>query len=69
MNANNDFATAGELQQRMLPLIQALALEPSPAGIKYACSLLELCTAECRLPIVELSEASKRAITMAINTL
>ncbi|WP_428242013.1 4-hydroxy-tetrahydrodipicolinate synthase [Gynuella sp.] len=67
--AANDFHRAGEIQQQLLPLMQALMSEPSPAGVKYACSLLDLCTEECRLPIMPLSSASKTAITAAMETL
>ena len=34
--------------------------EPSPAGAKYAASLLGLCTEECRLPVMPLAEATKQ---------
>ncbi|GGC10981.1 4-hydroxy-tetrahydrodipicolinate synthase [Marinobacterium zhoushanense] len=63
----NDFATATAIQHRLTPMIQALGLEPNPAGIKYACSLLGLCTPECRLPMVELQASSKEIIRQALQ--
>jgi len=36
--------------------------EPSPAGVKYAASLLGLCTEESRLPVMPLSAKSKAVI-------
>jgi 4-hydroxy-tetrahydrodipicolinate synthase len=36
--------------------------EPSPAGAKYAASLLGLCSAEVRMPVMPLSAQSKANI-------
>ena len=43
--------------------------EPSPAGAKYAASLLGLCTPECRLPILPLSEETKKEIRSEMEKL
>ena len=43
--------------------------EPSPAGAKYAASLLGLCTEECRLPVMPLSNETKEAIKAAMQEL
>ncbi|KAF0807795.1 dihydrodipicolinate synthase [Alcanivorax xiamenensis] len=64
---DNDFATATRLQQALTPLIQALSLAPNPAGVKYACSLLELCTEECRPPMMALDEPGRQAIRAALE--
>jgi 4-hydroxy-tetrahydrodipicolinate synthase len=66
---NGDYATAGEIQDRLMPLHTALFAEPSPAGVKYAASLLRLCDEHCRLPIVPLSSRSKSAISDALTIL
>lgn len=60
---------AVELQDRLLPLHQAMFAEPSPAPVKYAASLLNLCSAKCRLPIVELTDDTKRRIEKAMQQL
>jgi 4-hydroxy-tetrahydrodipicolinate synthase len=62
-----DFTTAAAIQRRLMPLHSALFLEPSPAGVKYAASLLGLCDDYCRLPIVPLSASAKSAIREAIE--
>jgi 4-hydroxy-tetrahydrodipicolinate synthase len=67
--AENDYATAADIQQRLMPLHMALFAEPSPAGVKYAASLLDLCSEQCRLPIVALSEDAQAAIRDAMATL
>lgn len=67
--AQQNFQSALDIQRRLMPLHQALFLEPSPAGVKYASSLLGHCAPDCRLPIVELTEGSKMAITTAMRDL
>ncbi len=62
-----DFAKALSIQKILMPLHGALFMEPSPAGVKYACSLLGLLDAQCRLPIVELESTTKRAIESAMS--
>ncbi|MED5389846.1 MAG: 4-hydroxy-tetrahydrodipicolinate synthase [Pseudomonadota bacterium] len=62
----NDFATARRYQRTLLPLIQALALSPSPAGIKYACSLAGLCTEECRAPMMPVTAPVRERIATAL---
>ena len=66
---NSDYKTAAEIQDRLMPLHMALFAEPSPAGVKYAASLLQLCDEFCRLPIVPLSGHSKSAIRDAMANL
>jgi len=67
--SNGDYATAAAIQERLMPLHMALFEEPSPAGVKYAASLLQLCDESCRLPIVPLSTHSKSAIRDAMSSL
>jgi 4-hydroxy-tetrahydrodipicolinate synthase len=64
-----NFAAAARLQQQLMPLHMALFTEPSPAGIKYAASLLGHCDEYCRLPIVPLSDGAKSAIRDAMSRL
>lgn len=67
--ARGDYAVAAEIQERLTPLHMALFAEPSPAGVKYAVSLLRLCDEVCRLPIVPLSKSSRSAIHDAMASL
>jgi 4-hydroxy-tetrahydrodipicolinate synthase len=57
------------IQRKLMPLHQPLFAEPSPAGVKYAVSLLGHCEPECRLPIVSLSDATKVTIRSAMSQL
>lgn len=67
--ANNQWLEARALQDKLMKLHGLMFKEPSPAGAKYAASLLGLCTEECRLPIVPLSDSTKEAIKTAMQEL
>ena len=57
-----------ELQDRLYPLHAALFTDASPAPTKYALSRLKNgFPAELRLPLVEASDASKRAVDAALE--
>jgi len=62
-----DFATALEYQDRLLPLHIALFMETSPGPIKYAVSLLERASAEMRLPMVAISDKTKKHVEVAMK--
>ena len=57
-----DYTTARKIQDRLMPLHEALFCETSPAPVKYAASLLGLCSEDCRLPLAPLTETSKARI-------
>jgi 4-hydroxy-tetrahydrodipicolinate synthase len=61
-----DFATARELQDRLMPLHDALFLEPSPACVKYAASLLGLCHNEVRAPMMPATEPTQARVRDAM---
>ncbi|MEL7172407.1 MAG: dihydrodipicolinate synthase family protein, partial [Pseudomonadota bacterium] len=51
-----DYATALALQDKLMPLHEAIFLEPGLAGAKYGLSLLGHCRNEVRLPLLPVSE-------------
>ncbi|MEM6488102.1 MAG: 4-hydroxy-tetrahydrodipicolinate synthase [Pseudomonadota bacterium] len=61
-----DYAGALALQDRLMPLHEAIFLEPGLAGAKYALSLLERCRNEVRLPLVEVTEPVQDRIRAAM---
>lgn len=67
--AEGDFASALQIQKRLMPLHQILFEELSPAGVKFACSLLGLTTDTCRLPIVPLDGSTKERIREVMTEL
>ncbi len=62
------FETALGLQDRLTPLHDAMFVEASPAPVKFAASLLGLCTDEVRLPLVSASESARALIRGAMQT-
>jgi len=61
-----DYAAALEVQDRLMPLHEAIFLEPGLVGAKYGLSLLGRCTEEVRLPLVGLTDPVKAAIRAAM---
>ncbi len=61
--------TAIAIQDRLLPLHDALFIETNPAPVKYAASLLGHGTARARLPIAPLSEGARARVRQAMATL
>ena len=66
---DGEYEKAMDIQQRLLPLHLALFREPSPSGAKFAVSLLNHCSADCRLPITSLEADTKAEITAAMQLL
>jgi 4-hydroxy-tetrahydrodipicolinate synthase len=62
-----DYVSALALQKRLMPLHDAIFCEPSPAPIKFACSLLRHCTDEVRLPLVPASDAARAKVRAAME--
>ncbi len=63
---NGDYTTALEFQDRLMPLHEAIFLEPGLVGAKYGLSLLGKCSVEVRLPLVGASDGTKSAIKDAM---
>ncbi len=62
-----DYRKALDYQDRLMPLHEAIFLEPGLAGAKYGLSLLGRCTEEVRLPLVGLTDATKARIKAAME--
>ncbi len=63
---SGDYAKALQLQDLLMPLHHAMFVESSPGPVKYAASLLGLCSAEARLPIIAVTESTKVAVRDAL---
>jgi 4-hydroxy-tetrahydrodipicolinate synthase len=62
-----DYRKALDYQDRLMPLHEAIFLEPGLAGAKYGLSLLGRCTEEVCLPLVGLTDATKARIKAAME--
>jgi 4-hydroxy-tetrahydrodipicolinate synthase len=61
-----NFRLALQLQDRLMPLHDALFVESNPVPVKYAASKLGLCTADTRLPLAPLTAASRQKVDDAL---
>ena len=61
-----DYGKALRLQDRLMPLHHALFVETSPGPVKYAASLLGLCEADQRLPMVPVTGQTRTSVRAAM---
>ena len=61
-----DFAAALKLQDKLMPLHQGLFVETNPAPAKYALSVLGKCDETVRLPMVPVSEKTRKVVRDAM---
>lgn len=57
------------LQQKLMPLHKIMFCETSPGPVKYAASLLKLCSEELRLPLVPPSAENKKLIKQIVTNI
>lgn len=62
-----DYATALEYQDRLMPLHHAIFVEPGVSGAKYAMSRLGMCNERVRLPLMPLTDPTRRLIDAALE--
>ena len=62
-----DYKKALGYQDRLMPLHEAIFLEPGLAGAKYGLSLLGKCSEDVRLPLVTLTDGTKARIKAAMQ--
>ncbi len=62
-----DTKSALKLQDKLMPLHKALFAETSPGPVKYAASLLGICSDEVRLPLAPITDATKEKVRAALK--
>jgi 4-hydroxy-tetrahydrodipicolinate synthase len=69
LSKNNDnlLVKANEINNKLMPLHKSLFIESSPSPVKYAASLLNLCSEEVRLPLVKITEDTKKVVKSAMS--
>jgi len=65
-NNSNLLAKAKEINEKLMPLHKSLLIESSPSPVKYAASLLNLCTEDVRLPLVKVTSDTKKSVKEAM---
>ena len=66
-NNSNLLSKAKQINEKLMPLHKSLFIESSPSPVKYAASLLKLSSDEVRLPLVKITDESKKAIKSAMK--
>jgi len=64
-----DISLCQEINKKLMPLHDALFCETSPGPLKYAASLLGICSQEARLPIVDIDDVSKKNVKKALENI
>ncbi len=64
---SQDFNKAIELDKLLQPLHNSLFIESNPSPVKYAASLLGMCSPSVRLPLVEIREETKKKVSEALK--
>jgi len=67
--AKGDYKTALKIQDKLTALHAAMFCETNPIPVKYAASLMGLCSDEIRLPLVEPSAAAKERVKKEMKKL
>ncbi len=62
-----DYGTALTIQDRLMPLHQAIFTEPGLCGVKYAMSTLGLCGEEVRPPLVPIEAATRAKVDAGLR--
>lgn len=62
-----DLANFGILRDKLAPLGKALFVESNPSPVKYAASVLGICTDEVRLPLLPASQQAQRIVDDAVQ--
>ena len=66
-NNSNLLAKAKQINDKLMPLHKSLFIESSPSPVKYAASLLKLCSEDVRLPLVNTTNDAKKIIKSAMS--
>ena len=62
-----DAAAAEKIHRRLFPLVKMLFIEPNPVPIKTALAWRDAMSAECRLPLCEMSQANRQRLQKALE--
>ncbi len=66
-NNKDSLSKAKKINEKLMPLHKALFIESNPSPVKYAASLLNLSSDEVRLPLVKITERTKKEVQKALK--
>ena len=62
-----DIKKASDIDKLLQPLHTSLFIESNPSPVKYAASLLGMCKPTVRLPLVEITDETKKKVSDALK--
>ena len=65
---NDELNKAEELDKMLQPLHSSLFIESNPSPVKYVAKLLGLCEDDVRLPLVKITEPTKKVLKEALKS-
>ena len=63
---SNEIKEAERINDLLQPVHKALFIESNPSPVKYAAKLLNLCSDDVRLPLVQVMDSTKEAVKKAL---
>ena len=66
-NNSNLLAKAKEINDKLTPLHKSLFVESNPSPVKYAANLLKLSSEDVRLPLVKITDETKKIVRSAMT--
>ena len=63
----DNFTKAEEIDKILQPVHNAMFIESNPSPVKYAASLLGMCSPTVRLPLVEVTNETKKKVSEALK--
>ena len=66
-SSENDLVKAQEIDDMLQPLHKNLFIESNPSPVKYAAKLLGLCDDAVRLPLVKITDSTKKEVENALT--
>ena len=67
-NSDNDVNEAKKINELLQPVHKSLFIESNPAPVKYAASLMGLCSDEIRLPLVKIKKESQEKLKKTLSS-
>lgn len=64
---SGDSKTAMQIQERLLPVHQAMFVESNPAPVKFAASVLGICQPDVRLPLAPVNKETMARVKAALK--
>ena len=65
---NNEIKEAERIDTLLQPIHKSLFLESNPSPVKYAAKLLDLCSHEVRLPLVNITKNTQEEVKKALSS-